>query len=334
MSLAHWYEPGGDGLYGTRKRWDSIRSDDSHGSDEGAQHDVQVRNPNIADMEEDFLYHFALGTKTHDLKAMFEDVKFVVVGGSPKRMELFAKYISQEIGTIMPAGTSLTNIAGATDRYVLFKTGPVLIASHGIGIPSLSIMMHEIIKMLHYAGSTDVYFFRLGTSGGVGLEPGTVVISESAVDGLLRPELEMAILGKLVKRPAHLDPVLVKELLLTGKPDDNYRLVSGKTMCTLDFYEGQGRLDGAFCDYTEEDKMNFLREVHSKGVRNIEMESLCFAAMCHRAGIKGAVVCVTLLDRLQGDQITTPHEQLKEWDTRPSQTISRFIKKQLGQEST
>ena len=50
---------------------------------------------------------------------------------------------------------------------------------------------------------------------------------------------------------------------------------------------GQGRLDGAFCDYSEKEKMAFLNEIHEQGVRNIEMESLCFAAMCHHARIKG-----------------------------------------------
>lgn len=49
---------------------------------------------------------------------------------------------------------------------------------------------------------------------------------------------------------------------------------------------GQARLDGAFCDYTEEDKRNFLKRAHARGIANIEMESLCFAAMCHRAGVK------------------------------------------------
>ncbi len=52
---------------------------------------------------------------------------------------------------------------------------------------------------------------------------------------------------------------------------------------------GQARLDGAFCDYTETDKMRFLREAYARGVRNIEMESLCFASMCHHARIKGAL---------------------------------------------
>ena len=50
---------------------------------------------------------------------------------------------------------------------------------------------------------------------------------------------------------------------------------------------GQGRLDGAFCDYTAADKMLFLREAYDRGVRNIEMESVCFAAFCRRANIRG-----------------------------------------------
>jgi uridine phosphorylase len=66
---------------------------------------------------------------------------------------------------------------------------------------------------------------------------------------------------------------------------------------------GQGRLDGAFCDFTEADKMLYLNRIHKAGVVNIEMESLSFAALTHHAGIKSAVVCVTLMDRLKGDQV-------------------------------
>lgn len=65
----------------------------------------------------------------------------------------------------------------------------------------------------------------------------------------------------------------------------------------------QGRLDGAVCEFTEEDKMAFLRGVAAKGVTNMEMEALVFAALTHKVGIRAAVVCVTLLDRLQGDQV-------------------------------
>lgn len=51
------------------------------------------------------------------------------------------------------------------------------------------------------------------------------------------------------------------------------------------------------------------------------MRPLLFAA---------AVVCVTLLDRLQGDQINTPHDVLVEYQQRPQRLVGHFIKKSLG----
>ena len=55
----------------------------------------------------------------------------------------------------------------------------------------------------------------------------------------------------------------------------------------FNYFVGQARLDGAFCDYNEDDKFEFLKSAHQQGICNIEMESLCFAAMCHHAKIKG-----------------------------------------------
>lgn len=66
---------------------------------------------------------------------------------------------------------------------------------------------------------------------------------------------------------------------------------------------GQGRLDGAFCDYAEADKIEYLNHLRSEGVKNIEMEVLPFAALTHHAGIKAAAVCCAFLDRLKGDQV-------------------------------
>ena len=38
-----------------------------------------MRNPNIKKLADDVLYHFALGTKSHDLKSMFGDVKVSII---------------------------------------------------------------------------------------------------------------------------------------------------------------------------------------------------------------------------------------------------------------
>ena len=76
------------------------------------------------------------------------------------------------------------------NRYSMFKVGPVLAISHGMGIPSITILLHEVIKLLAHAGVKDPVFFRIGTCGGIGLEGGTVVVTEEVLNGELNPYLE------------------------------------------------------------------------------------------------------------------------------------------------
>lgn len=61
-----------------------------------------------------------------------------------------------------------------------------------MGGPSLSILLHELFKLLYHAQCTNVTFFRIGTSGGIGVPPGTVVISnKEAVNERLEPYYEL-----------------------------------------------------------------------------------------------------------------------------------------------
>lgn len=60
-----------------------------------------------------------------------------------------------------------------------------------------------------------------------------------------------------------------------------------KVLCC--FSIGQGRLDGALCSFSHEEKLEYLRKAYDAGVRNIEMESTVFAAMCRVCGLKGIV---------------------------------------------
>uniref|UniRef100_A0A023GIU3 Putative uridine phosphorylase n=1 Tax=Amblyomma triste TaxID=251400 RepID=A0A023GIU3_AMBTT len=303
-------------------------TDDRQNHEDGR---VQLHNPHLAKLSSDHLYHLALSTTTHNLVEMFGDIKFVCMGGTPSRMEQFARLAQQELAVRLPTGSDLCDLSHYAGRYSMYKVGPLLSISHGMGAPSLSILLHEVFKLLHYARCRDVLVFRIGTSGGIGVPPGSVVVSTGTVNGLLREELQMPILGKLVSRPAKVDVALAEEIVAEARrslPELN--LVTGKTLCADDFYEGQGRLDGAFCDYTEQEKLQFMQKLHSIGVVNIEMEATLFAAMCHHAGIKGAIVCVTLLNRLQGDQVDTPKSVLSEWQLRPQHVVLRFIKRRLS----
>jgi len=291
---------------------------------------ISLPNSHLKSMKTDFLYHLGFSTDIHDFPALFGDVKFVCCGGSMRRMEKLARFFVKELNIDLPYGTDLVNLC-SSDRYVLYKVGPVLCVNHGIGVPSMSVMLHEVFKLLAHAEcDKNVVFFRLGTSGGIGYEAGTVVVSTGAVNGLLEPEHECFVLGRRTKYPSLLDENLSNEIYELAKRVD-FPVQQGKTMCADDFYEGQGRLDGAICSYTEAEKFNFLRHAQEKGVRNIEMEASAFASYTCRAGFKAAIVCTTLVNRLETDQVLATNDTLKSWEERPCLLIALYIKKQLAQ---
>lgn len=54
--------------------------------------------------------------------------QFVCVGGSPWRMKSFIEYIAAELGMEDPK-SEYPNICAGTDRYAMYKVGPVLSVS-------------------------------------------------------------------------------------------------------------------------------------------------------------------------------------------------------------
>lgn len=60
-----------------------------------------------------------------------------------------------------------------------------------MGISSLLILLHEMIKLVSYAKCKNPIFIRIGSSGGIGIDGGSVVVSTEAVDGMLKEEYEL-----------------------------------------------------------------------------------------------------------------------------------------------
>ncbi|XP_061443433.1 uridine phosphorylase 1, partial [Rhineura floridana] len=193
---------------------------------------IRVPNRHLEKMKEDILYHFALGTGTHDFPALFGDVRSVYVGGSPLRMKAFIIYIAEELGIGSP-GNDYPNICAGTDRYPMYKAGPVLSVSHRMGIPSIAIMLHELIKLLYHSKCSGVTIFRIGTSGGIGISSG-----KQSVDATFKPQFEQVVLGKPIYRSTDLDEKLAEDLMECAKELDQFKTVFANTMCTVDFYEG------------------------------------------------------------------------------------------------
>lgn len=285
------------------------------------QSTVSDKNSHLDQMATDYLYHLALSKEDSQ---NFRDVKFVCIGGSNDRMKKFSYQLAETLGI----NESKVQHVGEHKRYVIYKVGRVLVASHGMGGPSISILLNEIAKLLRYA-QADARWIRLGTCGGVGLEGGTVAISEQSLNGALQPYHETFVLGKPVRREAVFDMELCRGLKETAA-QLGFPTEIGKTMCCDDFYEGQGRLDGAICDYTVEEKLEFLQRAHDAGVRNIEMESLQFGAFTKHVGVSAVTVCSVLLNRLNGDQIGSTSEQLSEFESRTVKTVLAFVRNELA----
>lgn len=273
----------------------------------------------------DHLYHIGLDT-SQDLSC-FADTRFVVMGGSRERSLSWAESIQQQL---RPGDPSPVKAHGKTERYTMYKVGPIISVSHGMGMPSIRILLHELAKLLRHAGARDVVFIRVGTCGGIGVDPGTVVITDQALNGKLEPEYELIELGETKRYPSTLDKGLVEELHSTAQRI-GVKSIIGSTVVTDDFYEGQARLDGALKPgYTEEDKVKFLHRAQEKGVRNFEMEGLAFASFCLQAGIRGAVICAVLVNRLEGDQVRETPARLGEFSLNAQRVVTEYMLQELG----
>jgi len=291
--------------------------------------EMKFGNPHLSDDIIDILYHLGLDTSDlGDIKQRFGDVKFVCMGGSRGRVVTLARLAAEELKDHYPISpeAATTDIARKAGRFVMYKIGPILTLNHGMGFGSLSIALHEVAKLLQYAGATNFCFVRMGTSGGLGADPGNVIITKEGYDATLEPGYEVTSCGKKRRYPAVADAKLISEFVKSAK-DLEIPVQIGNTIGCDDFYESQCRLDGALCDYTEQDKFDFIRKAYNDhGVLNMEMEANVFLSFCNRLKIPGAVVCCSIVNRLKGDQITSTKEFLKAIERYPLAMILQAVK--------
>lgn len=127
--------------------------------------------------------------------------------------------------------------------------------------------------------------------------------------------MEYYICFKVVRRQSVVDQETAKhiEKLALAYPNrrelGDYDVKVGTTIGTNDFYEEQGRTNGAICDHTQEDKLEFLNKIKDAGVINMEMESNYLAAMCHKLDVKFGIICVALNNRLLDDKVKLTDEE-------------------------
>ncbi|MCW1958928.1 MAG: uridine phosphorylase [Mycobacterium sp.] len=277
---------------------------------------------------EDVYYHFGVASSDPILSKL-GDVRAVIMAGSGGRIKEFADRWSALNG-----GSEIVAFP-KEDRFVTRYTGGVLFASHGMGMPSASIALQELMRLVFFlkCGNLDamaeVFWCRVGTSGGVGLPGGTVVVSSEGLMADLKPyrllrggDGEYWFDGKF--------PPATYDAIIAANEHTDFDVVSGKTVAGNEFFLEQFRLDGAVCFETHETKMAWLRWLDENGVRNIEMEGAMLAGYLNHWGFpKFAMICCTLLNRLEGDQVTATPEELHKFSEDSGVALFNYLKASL-----
>ena len=277
----------------------------------------------------DVYYHFGVASDDPVLEQL-RDMRAIVLAGPGGRIVEFARRWSEERG-----GAEVVAFA-KEDRFVTRYCDGVLFASHGMGMPSASIAVQELMRMVFFLkggdrdAMSDVFWVRVGTSGGVGLPAGTVVVTTEGVLADLKPyRLLQGGAGEYWFDGTF--PADIVDAIIAASAGHDIPIERGRTVAGNEFFLEQYRLDGAVCFETTESKMAWLEWISSAGVRNIEMEGAMMAGYLNHWGFpKFAMVCVTIVNRLEGDQIRATGADLAEYRERIGAVLFNYLHASAG----
>jgi len=267
--------------------------------------------------------HFEL-TSADDLKCLLGGVKVVLVCGSRSRASKIVKRVQE----LKLTGATTAVPIGSKEYFELTRVGKVAVCSHGMGLATIAICLDELTGMLHVAGCEVMNYIRIGSSGGIGVPGGALVVTTSCLSEDLTTNLNIISEGKDVALELGTPYELAEEIRVAN--EGKLPVTLGKTISGGTYYEGQARLDGSIAEYTEADKFDYLKRAYSLGARNFEMEGTILANHCQKhPGIRCGMVCASYLDRLKGDQSpeNATAEDFKEWQYNTMMVVMNWLDK-------
>ena len=230
----------------------------------------------------DKLYHLGFGLK--DLGD--SPPKVALLSGDPRRAEKIAKtYLGQP--QVLSENRGLHSYIGT------LPSGKTLLsATSGMGAPSLSIIVNELVQL----GIETI--IRVGTSGSIQphVKAASIVISsgalckQGAANDIAPPEY-----------PAVADPFLTVKLAEAAEAlSTDYHV--GITASVDTFYEGQGRTASAN-PYLLRSLKGVVEEYQHLNVLNFEMEAGTLFKMANVYGFKAACVCAVIAQRTDAENV-------------------------------
>ncbi|MBZ8181016.1 nucleoside phosphorylase [Oscillatoria salina] len=223
-----------------------------------------------------------------------EPVKIALLSGEPERSHYIAQNYLQDVKL-------LSEYRGLHSYLGYLANGiPILAATSGIGAPSLSIVVNELISV----GIEKI--IRVGTCGSI--QPhvlvGNIVISQAA---LCRQGAANEIAP--LEYPASADPFITVALVEAARDlTINYHL--GVTASVDTFYEGQERIASSANPHLLRKLKGITEEYRNLGVLNYEMEAGTLFKMGGVYNFAAGCVCGVVAQRTVGEDIILENKHL------------------------
>lgn len=209
-----------------------------------------------------------------------------LLSGDPQRASFIAQTYLQDV-RVLSENRGLNSYLG-----YLPNGKPILSATSGMGAPSLSIVVNELVQV----GIQKI--IRIGTCGSIQphIPVGSIVISSGA---LCRQGAANDIAP--VEYPAIADPFLTVALVNAAQ-ELNLEYYLGITASVDTFYEGQERTDSANPNLMG--KLEGITEEYRKlNVLNYEMETGTLFKMAGVYGFAAAAVCGVVAQRTVSENV-------------------------------
>lgn len=275
-----------------------------------------------------YLYNLNL-TLTDTGLEQFRDIKYVCMQGSTDRARDLAVKLAKEFLGIDPEYFEPVNMT-YNAAFHCYRIGNILSLSHGMGNTSILTLLHNISKIMYFAGNHEVEYIRIGTSGGINVDPGTVILTDTSYMPNLVPGFKLFPLGRGMIYPTGMC-TLLNDRIIKAQPENlDFKLLIGNTIAADDFYMGQVRFDGVIKPrYDEAKRSEYFKRLEQLNILNFEMESTGLAAFCNRAEIPATMIAVTLVDRNQGDQVSATPATLAMYSNRSQQVAINYLASQI-----
>lgn len=286
-----------------------------------------IQNPQLAKYKNgDFIPYLNITINQNTIE-QFSNIEYVILQGSMDRTLSLANILLSQILNLNSSIYSIKNLLPNSSAYAAYKIKNILLVSHGMGNPSILTLLTSLTPLLNLYNN-NFKLIRVGTSGGIGINAGTVVLTQNSYTADIINGYPIFHNNIKTIYPTTMDLKLNQTIIKSWQHQNSeFDLIEANTMCADDFYLSQARMDGFIkLDFDKKQQQDYLHTLKKYNICNIEMESGILGFFANLYKISATTISATLVNRLETDQVTISADLIKAYSQRSQNIIIHYLK--------